>query len=616
MPPASDNLPPQDEEADEEDERRGASAMPLKKRMALAAAEEEEDEASESVEFDDGYGSDFYGDETDRARLNEMNDLDREQILFERSERRQEALERRRVKQEARARTSGAHARKPPPRARAPAARGSKAGKEAALEVIKAQRERQAGQRADQRVSAARRRAEEAVRRAERGGEESASASEGEERGGGWGRGGGRGGRSASPSSDSEEDVALAGFSEIMRCVLSRSQLEKWADKPFFDDTVRGCFVRIGTGAGADGQPLYRMAQVRDVLNGVHASGAELRAYEFGRPAGRRTAKWLLLRHGEQERAFKMAMVSNAQPLEREFQGWARAEMACSRRPLRLSDVKAREAAILGAASYRWDSADVARMLAEKRSAAGGGPRNAVLDKERLLARLQVCEQEGDAAGAADCREQLEECEQALASLPRGAQAMGSINRRNAAANVEILDAHAREVGAQAQRGAGKAGSDVDPFSRRPTRVTNYWQTKGAQEAPAAAPTEAAPAETPEAATQAGDGEGEGEGLEAADPRLLPASGPAEHPLAAAHKAAWRPIDLSRCAGPRTLPLLQGWTGGLGCAEEAIRSGKTLITIGEYKKRVADAQREAQMQARPPLPAPPPLPPPPQQQWY
>lgn len=48
---------------------------------------------------EDGYDSELVGDEADRARLNKMSELDREMILAERSEAREQAKERRRQAQ-------------------------------------------------------------------------------------------------------------------------------------------------------------------------------------------------------------------------------------------------------------------------------------------------------------------------------------------------------------------------------------------------------------------------------------------------------------------------------------------------------------------------------------
>ena len=50
-------------------------------------------------DFEDGYDSDLMGDEADRARLNAMDELDREMILADRAEARDAAMERKRAEQ-------------------------------------------------------------------------------------------------------------------------------------------------------------------------------------------------------------------------------------------------------------------------------------------------------------------------------------------------------------------------------------------------------------------------------------------------------------------------------------------------------------------------------------
>ena len=596
--------------------------MPVKKRGTAGMntmgeeAAGDEDALSDSDAPVDEYDSDLYGDDDDKARLYAMGELEREQVLYERSQVRQEKQEARRLKRDARARRLG---QRVSTRAAAPAAVAGKSAKAAALDQIREARSRQGADRA----KAASARATAALERTLGGDDEDGDYSDGEDHRGRRSGRGRRGRRDASVSDDErmesedEDDVQLAGFADILGCCVTRTQMEKWIDKPFFDDTLSGCFVRVGTGVGGDGQAVYRMARIVAVVSGVNpVTGQEMRPYEFGKPAGRRTPKWLLLQHGDQQRVFKMSMVSNAAPQEREFAGWARGEMDSGRKPLRLSDVTARRAAIARADAYRWASADVAAVIAQKK-ATRGGPRNVALEKEQLVARLQVAEQEGDEHTALDCRVALEALEEEIErTLPRGAAALTSINKRNAAVNIQLVDESYTAKEASKAAAAGTGANDVDPFSRRPTRVTNYWQTKSKEQQ--ASEAEAAAAVAAAAASQASQEVAapvEAPPGEAPDPRLVAAAWPPEHPQAAEHRQQWRPLDMGRLAAPRALSAaLAGWTGGQGAAEAAISSGMTLITLGEYKKRLIDAQRVQQQQQQqqqgyyqqPTLPPPPP----------
>lgn len=69
---------------------------------------------------------------------------------------------------------------------------------------------------------------------------------------------------------------------------------------PFFKRAVVGCYVRIGIGQN-HGRSVYRIAEIVDVCE----TG---KVYQLG-PT--RTNKGLRLRHGAQERVFRLEFVSN-----------------------------------------------------------------------------------------------------------------------------------------------------------------------------------------------------------------------------------------------------------------------------------------------------------------
>jgi len=49
---------------------------------------------------------------------------------------------------------------------------------------------------------------------------------------------------------------------------LKRDQLEKWVDEPFFEDAIKGLFVRVGLGMNREtGKPTYRMAEIFGMVN-------------------------------------------------------------------------------------------------------------------------------------------------------------------------------------------------------------------------------------------------------------------------------------------------------------------------------------------------------------
>ena len=46
---------------------------------------------------------------------------------------------------------------------------------------------------------------------------------------------------------------------------MPRLLLEKWVEESFFDEAVRGCFVRLGVGKDDKGAPQYKICEIVSV---------------------------------------------------------------------------------------------------------------------------------------------------------------------------------------------------------------------------------------------------------------------------------------------------------------------------------------------------------------
>jgi RNA polymerase-associated protein RTF1 len=83
---------------------------------------------------------------------------------------------------------------------------------------------------------------------------------------------------------------------------ISRFKLEKFINLPIFEKTVIGCFVRINIGNNIASQKLvYRVAEIIGVVETA-------KVYQFG---SGRTNKGIMLKHGTQEKVFRLEFVSN-----------------------------------------------------------------------------------------------------------------------------------------------------------------------------------------------------------------------------------------------------------------------------------------------------------------
>lgn len=124
---------------------------------------------------------------------------------------------------------------------------------------------------------------------------------------------------------------------------MRRFKLERLVHLPFFARVAAGCLVRIGIGNN-EGRPVYRAAEVLAVCETakVYALGAT------------RTNKGLRLRHGAQDRVFRLEFVSNQDFTDGEFRKWSDALRAAGRQPPTMDFVRAKIAEVKEALMYEF----------------------------------------------------------------------------------------------------------------------------------------------------------------------------------------------------------------------------------------------------------------------
>lgn len=159
------------------------------------------------------------------------------------------------------------------------------------------------------------------------------SGSDSDEKRSGQGRGSDRSnGRSPSTSSDGEDgdeggkDHREGGAGgkrdkrgpqfistnvELNKLRLSRHKMERFVHLPIFEKVVMNCFVRISIG-NHNGRPVYRAAEICGVVETA-------KVYQLGKS---RTNKGLKLKHGGQERVFRLEFISNQDFSDSEFDKW------------------------------------------------------------------------------------------------------------------------------------------------------------------------------------------------------------------------------------------------------------------------------------------------------
>lgn len=483
--------------------------------------DEDGDDDAEDEEFNDGYDENLMGDEEDQARLAQMTEKEREQELFNRIEKREVLKTRfeiekklrlakrneqkRKAKKEEGGGTSGkggaeggaSASSRSKERRRMVEERKDKLDKKAqAIKDLKAEREKKRKQLQEQLQKEEEERKksaeeEEALAQTSRklkasdiysdddddDGSDRDGDDDHEDRGDASDRR--RSSSSSSSSEDEEEETkpkAAATKEELSRIRLSRHKLERWVHTPFFAKTVVGCFVRIGIGSH-NGRAVYRVAQITDVVETA-------KVYALGRS---RTNKGLRLKHGKQERVFRLEFVSNQDFTDSEFAKWKEVMNLEGVTFPTAEEVTRKAKDVQEALNYQYKESDVETIVTEKQRFRRN-PHNYAVRKTQLMKQKEMAEQTGDHEEALKLSGELEQLEERARELDKQRtstiSAISYINERNRLKNIVEIE---RAILEEAKLNKEKAD---DPFTRRKCAPSLVTKTRTIEVKPAAPATE------------------------------------------------------------------------------------------------------------------------------
>uniref|UniRef100_A0A6B2EJ54 Putative rna polymerase-associated protein rtf1 n=1 Tax=Phlebotomus kandelakii TaxID=1109342 RepID=A0A6B2EJ54_9DIPT len=483
-------------------------------------------ESSSASEFNDGYDDNLMGDEEDRARLEALSEKERETEIFKRIERRDVMKTRweiekklRQAKKAERAKDRGKTERKkkkvsverlPPPKMppipviASPSpekpreeASGSAPEYFDPKERSKERKKNVEANKTDDKRSNAmallkarregkqKREEEEAKRQAERerdedkeeldgvsGGKSAVklkasdiysddSGSESDEK-----RSGRRSSDSKSSESESEEEKVssvpkrptfVTNRDELNKIRLSRHKMERFVHLPIFERIVTNCFVRISIG-NHNGKPVYRVAEIVGIVETA-------KVYQLGKS---RTNKGMRLRHGTQERVFRLEFISNQDFSETEFDKW-RNVCACSDVELpTLEAVDRKVKDIKEAMAYEYKDEDIEKIIEEK-NRFRAFPTNYAMRKTVLMKQREDATTRGDEEMVKELNAQIREIDERANELDKkrssSISSISYINDRNRKRNVEEAEKAIME-----EVRANKGMRVDDPFTRRSTK--------------------------------------------------------------------------------------------------------------------------------------------------
>lgn len=450
---------------------------------------EQDDDEEDDAGFDDdeGLNDDLvnpypiegkYRDEEDRANLLAMDEVQREQTLFDRSQEIESYNEKKYLQQRMRQqRTQSASGKTTRTSTRAKvvkdSAKGSKLDK---LSELRKQREQKSKrerrkQNQDYEDDEDDDDDDEDEEAEDEGLDEDDSGYDEYDNQVAWGSG------SSSVRPRTKRSTERATYESINSVTVGRALLNRLCFYSDFSDAVIDCFARINVGMDRQTrQPIYRMVQIVDVKN------IPGKAYKF--PTTMVDIYLTVAQNRTQKKDFPMNVFSDSPITLDEFERY-KTELSRVDEELPYLDYVKEKAAVLHQMANREVSdKDVNDMIKRKQDLNVTGENlaayDAVYQKSKIRDELRVAEQEQDVDKIYKLEKKLENIETQLAitSKPVGtssALTMAKVNERNRKLNqtniriAELKSSHMKKL-AEASNDGG------DPFSRFKTNTRMFYQ--------------------------------------------------------------------------------------------------------------------------------------------
>lgn len=436
--------------------------------------------SSDSSVFNDGYDSDLIGDDEDRRRLDSMTEKEREEEIYRRTEQRDLLLKRfemkKKLKQQQKEAKKKQRSQKPKKsvkivdedsnntsplndsdipmsdRRKTNESRRKDTDVSKALANLKADREKKKQQAEDQKAKMVQQqqkklRTEDVFSSSSNDDDSDESESE----------------RSSSDDSESSSEnerrssksarIPISTKEDLCKIKLSRHKAEKWCHAPFFKKVSIGCFVRIGIGNNKMG-PVYRVAEVVDVVE----TG---KVYQLGTT---KTNKGFKLRHGADERTYRLEFISNQNFTDDEFNRWKDEMEKKNFRLPTLSDVDLKSKEIQSFVDYSMKEEDLDFIQQEKKKFAKNDDK-IVEKKLDLLHKREHALEANDVKLVQEIDAKIQELNEKADSLSTKRSGsfnlLAQINQRNREkSNAAVEEAMKKEFERQKEQ-------KDDPFQRR-----------------------------------------------------------------------------------------------------------------------------------------------------
>ncbi|KAI8827265.1 uncharacterized protein EV422DRAFT_33882 [Fimicolochytrium jonesii] len=196
----------------------------------------------------------------------------------------------------------------------------------------------------------------------------------------------------------SKATKSIPTYEQVLSIQVTRAQLTDWVFAPFFDKTVKGCFVRYGIGADAKDpkKNVYRLCLIDAVTTAS-------RPYSID---DKPVPKSAIMNHAGAQRENTFSKVSNSPVTESEYRRWSET-MVFNKIPFPAHHVKNKRDDLDRAKNYVFSSDEVSQMVTS-RKALQKAPVNAAVELPALKRQLMYAEEQGNVEEQEQLRAQMD----------------------------------------------------------------------------------------------------------------------------------------------------------------------------------------------------------------
>lgn len=270
---------------------------------------------------------------------------------------------------------------------------------------------------------------------------------------------------------DSGKGSKELSVEHINKVRFGKTLLAKFCHYPEFEEVIQGCFVRVNIGMNRDKQTFtYRVCQVRKVV-------ASPKPYTF---LNRTVGESLLVAHGSSEKIFEMGICSDKPITEEEFNWW---KSVMNKKNLMLPSPRAIERKLnrLVEMQRRTLSSEEIDEIIKRRQALSSDSfgANTVIEKSMLQQKRQIALENGDFTAVDDIDNQIASLDRILNRNTKRAEIdrLARVNERNRRANMDDIR-KAEVIAHEARRKAELVKDTSNPFARLRTSARIFYESR------------------------------------------------------------------------------------------------------------------------------------------